>query len=67
MWASEPVPFDPMEKTLHRGIRKQQQMTRRQFSMIHEYPLDGKPPMMTHVFENKEGKRIAAKAVQKRL
>jgi hypothetical protein len=27
-----------------------------------------KPPMMTHVFENKEGKRIiAAKAVQKRL
>jgi Ca2+-transporting ATPase len=36
--------------------------------MIHEYPLDGKPPMMTHVFENKEGKRIiAAKAVQKRL
>jgi Ca2+-transporting ATPase len=34
--------------------------------MIHEYPLDGKPPMMTHVFENKEGKRIIAKAVQKR-
>jgi Ca2+-transporting ATPase len=50
--------FDPMEKTLHKGIRKQQQMTRRQFSMIHEYPLDGKPPMMTHVFENKEGKRL---------
>jgi Ca2+-transporting ATPase len=24
MWASEPVPFDPMEKTLHKGIRKQQ-------------------------------------------
>jgi Ca2+-transporting ATPase len=36
--------------------------------MIHEYPLDGKPPMMTHVFENKEDKRIiAAKGVQKRL
>jgi Ca2+-transporting ATPase len=42
-------------------------MMQRQFSMIHEYPLDGKPPMMTHVFENKEGKRIIAKAVQKRL
>jgi Ca2+-transporting ATPase len=27
MWASEPVPFDPMEKR-YRGIRKQQQMTR---------------------------------------
>jgi Ca2+-transporting ATPase len=36
--------FDPMEKTLHKGIRKQQQMTRRQFSMIHEYPLDGNRP-----------------------
>ncbi len=28
--------------------------------MIHEYPLDGKPPMMTHVFENKKGERIIA-------
>ena len=28
--------------------------------MIHEYPLSGKPPMMTHVFENKEGHRIIA-------
>jgi Ca2+-transporting ATPase len=44
MWASEPVPFDPMEKRYTRGIRKQQQMTRRQFSMIHEYPLDGNRP-----------------------
>jgi hypothetical protein len=50
-------------KKLHKGM-KTTTMTRRQFSMIHEYPLDGKPPMMTHVFENKEGKRIIAKAVQ---
>jgi Ca2+-transporting ATPase len=65
--ASEPVPFDPMEKR-YKGYQKTTTNdTRRQFSMIHEYPLDGKP-MMTHVFENKEGKRIiAAKAVQKRL
>jgi Ca2+-transporting ATPase len=34
--------------------------SRRAFSMVHEYPLDGKPPMMTHVFQNKEGKRIIA-------
>ncbi|MFT4983442.1 MAG: Ca2+-transporting ATPase [Flavobacterium sp.] len=61
MWASEPVPFDPMEKTLHKEYKKiTTNDTRREFSMIHEYPLDGKPPMMTHVFENKEGKRIIA-------
>ncbi len=28
--------------------------------MIHEYPLDGNPPMMTHIFENKNGIRIVA-------
>jgi Ca2+-transporting ATPase len=28
--------------------------------MIHEYPLEGKPPMMTHIFENNSGERIIA-------
>ena len=28
--------------------------------MIHEYPLEGKPPMMTHLFENHSGERIIA-------
>jgi Ca2+-transporting ATPase len=28
--------------------------------MVHEYPLGGKPPMMTHIFENEQGKRIIA-------
>jgi Ca2+-transporting ATPase len=61
MWASEPVPFDPMEKTLHKAYKKTTTNdTRRQFSMVHEYPLDGKPPMMTHVFQNEEGRRIIA-------
>lgn len=61
MWASEPVPFDPMEKSLHREYEKLTAADiRREFSMVHEYPLDGKPPMMTHVFQNKEGKRIIA-------
>ena len=61
MWASEPVPFDPMEKTLHQEYEGTTNTdTRRDFFMIHEYPLDGKPPMMTHVFQNKEGKRIIA-------
>ena len=28
--------------------------------MVHEYPLGGKPPMMTHIFEDKSGNRIIA-------
>ncbi|WP_070786696.1 cation-translocating P-type ATPase [Flavobacterium crassostreae] len=61
MWASEPVPFDPMEITLHHEYQKTtREDLRRDFSMFHEYPLEGKPPMMTHVFQNLAGKRIIA-------
>ena len=61
MWSSEPIPFDPMEKALHQSYAK---MTlgdvRGDYTMIHEYPLGGKPPMMTHIFENLSGDRIIA-------
>ncbi len=61
MWSSEPLPFDPMEKTLHRVYEQTQTSDQRSdFRMIHEYPLEGKPPMMTHVFENSSGVRIIA-------
>lgn len=61
MWASEPIPFDPMELALHNSyISSSKEDERPQFRMIHEYPLEGTPPMMTHIFENKEGKRIIA-------
>ena len=61
MWASEPIPFDPMEVALHNAYAKTIPADERpQYKMIHEYPLDGKPPMMTHVFENNMGKRIIA-------
>lgn len=61
MWSSEPVPFDPMEKTLHQVYQQTQAPDRRKdFKMIHEYPLEGKPPMMTHIFENSVGERIIA-------
>ena len=61
MWSSEPVPFDPMEKTLHKVYEETQKEDKRQaFSMIHEYPLEGKPPMMTHLFENENNERIIA-------
>lgn len=61
MWASEPIPFDPMETALHNAYVTQFSTDDRpHYSMIHEYPLSGRPPMMTHIFENKQGQRIVA-------
>jgi Ca2+-transporting ATPase len=61
MWASEPIPFDPMEIALHKAYADLQTKDERpDFKMIHEYPLSGKPPMMTHLFENNSGERIIA-------
>ncbi len=61
MWASEPIPFDPMEIALHNAyVALPMADERPDFKMVHEYPLAGTPPMMTHVFENAEGKRIIA-------
>lgn len=61
MWASEPVPFDPMEITLHK-IYEQTRDTdeRKDYQLFHEYPLEGKPPMMTHLFENRQKEQIVA-------
>jgi Ca2+-transporting ATPase len=61
MWASEPVPFDPMEIALHDFYKEHVKTDERPgYKMIHEYPLGGQPPMMTHLFENKQGNRIIA-------
>ncbi|MDF1517427.1 MAG: cation-translocating P-type ATPase [Lutibacter sp.] len=61
MWASEPIPFDGMEKELHKASSTLFSKDERpNYKMIHEYPLEGTPPMMTHIFENESGKRIIA-------
>ena len=61
MWASEPIPFDPMEVALHEAYKKAvSDDARPHYKMMHEYPLGGTPPMMTHIFENNSGKRIIA-------
>ncbi len=61
MWASEPVPFDPMERALHAAYAKQTDKDERaHFRMIHEYPLSGHQPVMTHVLEDGTGRRIVA-------
>ena len=61
MWASEPIPFDPMEVALHQTYKDIiQRDERSNYKLVHEYPLGGKPPMMTHIFEDNTGKRIIA-------
>ena len=61
MWASEPIPFDPMEKSLHDLYADLAQTDQRnQYNMVHEYPLGGVPPFMTHVYENQDKVRIIA-------
>ena len=61
MWASESIPFDSMEKAIHKAYEENASIDLRpEFKMIHEYPLDGHPPMMTHIFQNLKGERIIA-------
>ena len=61
MWASEPIPFDPMEIALHNAYKTTHPVDRRpDYRLVHEYPLAGQPPMMTHLFENSRGERIIA-------
>ena len=61
MWSSEPIPFDPMEIALHNAYGNLKTEDRRPFfNLVHEYPMSGKPPMMTHIFEDKSGNRIIA-------
>lgn len=61
MWASEPVPFDPMERALHSAYKKiAVRDLRPEYNLIHEYPLSGTPPLMTHIFKNSDGDLIIA-------
>ncbi len=61
MWSSEINPFDPMEKALHNLYLKICVTDKRLiFKQIHEYPIGGNPPMMTHLFKNEAGEIIIA-------
>lgn len=61
MWSSEPIPFDAMEIAIHEAYTKLESVDERpNFKLVHEYPLGGKPPMMTHIFEDSKGTKIIA-------
>lgn len=61
MWASETTPFDPMEIAIHALYSDHApEDLRPQYKQEHEYPIGGKPPIMTHIFKNESGKIIIA-------
>lgn len=72
MWSSEPQPFDQMEKAIHASYATLTESSstddRPAYSLIHEYPLGGTPPSMTHVFADAAGNRhIACKGAPEAL
>lgn len=61
MWSSEVDPFDTMEKSIHEVYSETAEIDKRPLYVpIHEYPLSGKPPIMTHVFSDKKTSNIIA-------
>lgn len=62
MWASEPEPFDAMEKAIHRAYAEKSGSLdlHGRFDLVHEYALSGVPPMMTHIWQSPENERIVA-------
>lgn len=61
MWSSETIPFDPMEKAIHIAYANTTLNDQgKQFKMVHEYPLSGTPPIMTHIYKNDAANQIIA-------
>lgn len=66
-WASEPEPFDPMERAIVNAFgRTFPHVAPR--PLHYEYPLEGVPPMMTHVYAPETGAvRVAGKGAVERI
>jgi P-type Ca2+ transporter type 2C len=61
MWSSETEPFDPMEIAIHQLYKRTAAVDkRREYTQVHEYPIEGVPPLMTHVFAHPSGNTIIA-------
>jgi Ca2+-transporting ATPase len=66
--ASEADPFDPMEKAIIEAWHATSSLLKREdFKIIHEYPLEGHPPMMTHVYKQENNYLAAAKGSPERI
>jgi len=66
--ASEAEPFDAMEKAIVEAYHLHLNPAGDNgFHMVHEYPLSGQPPMMTHVYRSGDVQLIAAKGAPERI
>jgi P-type Ca2+ transporter type 2C len=66
--ACEREPFDAMEKAIAEVFHSSDDSEDySQLEFIHEYPLGGRPPMMTHVYQSADGIRVAAKGAPERI
>lgn len=60
-WSSETDPFDPMETAIVAAFAEVDPETAASsYPMVHEYPLAGMPPMMTHIRKSPDGNVIVA-------
>lgn len=68
MLASEHEPFDEMEKAIHEAYSLYvKNFPFEKLKQVYEYPLLGKPPMMTHVYQHNDEKIIAGKGAPERI
>ncbi len=66
--ASESDPFDSMEKAIWEAYRLYAgNEVNDKWKMVNEYPLEGRPPMMTHVYQQGDNKLIAGKGAAERV
>lgn len=68
MLASEQSPFDAMEKAIQEAYTQFIQHPRwGTLTQVYEYPLEGRPPMMTHVYSRSGHYIAAAKGAPERI
>jgi Ca2+-transporting ATPase len=65
--ASEAEPFDAMEKAIVTAYDRYVEDKGKLPKMVHEYPLEGLPPMMTHVYQGEGDNIVAAKGAPERI
>jgi len=65
--ASERHPFDHMEQAILEAARRQPLNNNALPDMVYEYPLEGRPPMMTHVYPHANGRIAVAKGAPERI
>lgn len=68
MLASEKDPFDAMETAIWEAYHSYvYDKLSPMLKMVYEYPLQGRPPMMTHVYEYGNTKIVAAKGAAEKI